>query len=254
MLPAISIDISDVVSGMYMSENEVKSFSRFILDRIADSYKEKWTNEVVKNLHSTRATYMRAMSIEYVDDYTVSFVLDGKGENRLALMLEWGISPFDQKSGFRNSPKAHNSGQEDWYLTVPFRIATPEAIAESSVFADKMTREVYNIVRQEGVMTQANLPDEFKQKGIRKEIKRSDFIVKEYEHKSAKLEGLKKFDKSQHHGEYGTFRRVSENSDPESWWHKGFEENDFMGKALNGLSNEIDNVVGWAKEDWFENK
>ena len=36
-----------------------------------------------------------------------------------------------------------------------------------------------------------------------------------------------------------SFRRVSETSDPNMFWHPGLKKQDFFGKALNDIQNDI---------------
>ena len=48
---------------------------------------------------------------------------------------------------------------------------------------------------------------------------------------------------------YFVFRRVSDKSDPMSWWNKGFEKHDFMGKALANM--DIQTTVARAIDNFF---
>jgi hypothetical protein len=188
------------------------------------------------------------MGMEFNGDFEINFYLEGKGESRLGLMIENGASAFDIKEGLKRSPKAHNSGQANWYISVPFRIATAEAIAESSVFQGQMTKTVQNIAKKVGVLTVKNIPEELKIKGVRKEINEGSKTYPKYEHKFFLYEGLSRGTKK-YHGQYQTFRRVSENSDENSWIHPGFQPHNFMDKTLDEV--QIDNIADIAIDEFL---
>lgn len=253
MQPTIGIDISDVVNEALMSEGEVKSFARFILDRVSKSYMDIWEDNVGKELHQTKRPYLEAMSAEYVDDFNIMFKLSGKGKSAIAMMMEQGAAPFDIKEGMKNSPKAKNAGQDDWYITIPFRVATPEAVAESEGFSSQMDDIIYDIVKKEGEITTKNLPEGYGP-DTRKALMVKGEMRVEYKHKTNKFVGLKKYTDDSGRGTYKSFRRISENSDKDSWLHKGMEAKHLMEKSLNELSNEIEYIVGHAKKDFFNKR
>jgi hypothetical protein len=254
MVP-ISIDISGAVQRLMLTQEEVKSYSRFVLDSIGTRYMQLWEQGVDRKLNSTRSAYKAGMSMRYIDDYNLEFQLEGKGFAKLGLMIERGVSPFDIKEGFERSPKAKRNEDGGWYLTIPFRHATSSAIAESGAFANRMPKPVEKIAKKSSSpLRLPDLPPEFQNKGKRAELVGSDnLVIKEYKHKSAIFEGLT-HGKKEHHGQYTTFRRVSDNSDPLSWIHMGFEEHNFMGKALNSLTNEFEPIIDLAEEQFLADR
>lgn len=254
MVPIV-IDISDTIEELMFTREEVDSFSRYLLDKVKDSYMSIWENKVINTLHQTRRAYLLGMKWEYVDEFTVAFILEGKNESRLGLMVERGAAPFSIKEGFKNSPKAHKAGTPDWYLTVPFRHATAEAIGESSAFSGKLPTSIQDLVKKSGgdALKLSDLPAEFQVKGRGEAISRMGVTRPEYKHKSARYEGLKRSTKPSHGG-YVTFRRVSENSDPDSWIHKGFEAYNLMGQSLDELSGKLPNIIGKAREEFLDIK
>jgi len=249
MIPIVKIDISDMISSLTLSKDEVRSLSRFILDNASDRYMQLWEKQVDENLHQTRNVYKMGMRYEYEDDYTVSFILDGKGESKLALMIEKGINPFDQKEGFSKSSKKkqvlRKDGSMGWYLTIPMRHATAEAIGEASIFAGKLPQRIQQLSKNLGrTLKTEDLPIEYQQ-----------LLTNSvgYEHKSPIYSGLVHNTKKSHEG-YFTFRRVSDASDILSWTHKGFEERDLMGKAFNELTAELPDIIGNSKEQFLDTK
>lgn len=252
MMPPVIIDISSLIQQFSFSENEVKGFTKMILDRAASRYMYLWENQVNNGLKSTRGFYKAGMSFKYLDDNTVQFELEGKGISRLGLMLEQGASAFDIKEGLLNSPKAKTGKDGGRYITVPFRMATSSAIAESSVFAGIMPKLIYKIAKENGSVSGSDLPEEYKMKGVRAEISSTSlpvFKTEKYEHKNAIYEGVKKTESG-----YSSFRRVSENSEPNSWIHKGFTKRGFMVKALGELSGELPNILASARKEYLDVK
>lgn len=257
MIP-MNIDISGLLSQFSFSEKEVKDFSRLVLDMAANRYEKIWNDKIKNELNSTRSTYQESMKIIRPDDYSVIFELEGKGVGKLALMIEDGASAFDLKEGFKKSSKAKNPGQPNWYLTVPFRIATPEAIAESMAFSGRMTDPIYKIAKEKGKVSFNDLPQENRELGVRAKINVPETVMPKYKqeaytHKSPIFEGITKGTK-QYHGQYGTFRRVSDNSDKNSWIHKGFEKKDLMGRSLTELGGEIQEILNTARREFLDIK
>ena len=127
----IRIDLSDVVAEFNLDENSANMLGAAIIDRVVQEYSSKWQNLINKELKQSREEYLRAVYIERPSSLEVVFGLSAR-ESPLALMVEEGASPFDEKPGFQKSSKAKQKKNGlGWYLTVPFRHATPQAIAES---------------------------------------------------------------------------------------------------------------------------
>ena len=254
MVPIV-IDISGVQGRLFLDAEEMRSYARYVLDGMGTRYMQLWTKQVTDNLHQTQRAYMLGMpqELKYVDDYTLEIVLEGKGDSKLAIMLETGASPFDIKEGFKKSSKAKKKEDGGWYLTIPFRYATASAIAQSSVFANKMPLPVERIAKRLGDKEQikeADLPAEFQVKGVRKEIKTATTIYPEYTHKSSIYTGIQ-HNTLPNQGSYINFRRVSDLSDDNSWIHKGFQPHNFMDKALEELTRELPSILNLAEEQFL---
>ena len=247
MIP-ISIDISSTIESFSFSRGQVESFTNLLISNITANYMQTWEKLVEKNLKGTKASYLSGMSAVYPDSKSVMFVMDGKGDGRLGLMIEAGASPFDEKEGFEKSSKKKMKKGGGWYLTIPYRIAISEALGESSVFSGKMTNIIQKTVKQEGVLTAKNVPVELQIKGVRKEISNSTKTYPEYKHKSFKFEGLRKNTKK-NHGGYVMFRRVSDNSDENSWIHPGFQPRNFMEQTLQDI--QINRIFDQTRDQFL---
>jgi len=169
-------------------------------------------------------------------------------------MLEVGHEPFDEKIGFSQSPKKKMKKGGGWYMTIPFRYASSEALAESGAFAGILPKQIERMAKQSTIpLRQTDLPTPFNDTNQRAVIERMNKRVDEYKHKVSVYAGLIRKDISstnkEKRGGYYVFRRVSDKSDPLSWWNKGFERHDFMGQALSNMN--IQTTVAMAIDNFF---
>lgn len=233
----IRIDLSDVVGEFDLSQDESNLLAASIIDSVIQEYSSKWQDVVKRELKSSRAEYIKAMYIERPSATEAVFGLSAR-ESKLALMIEEGAGPFDEKPFFQRSPKAKfKKDGLGWYLTVPFRHATPQAIAESGIFSSIMPQDVYDLAKNSSMpLKRMQLPENQRTPGTRKEINIPGLKVPEYIHKAAKYEGLVRVEatssEKEKRGEYMTFRRVSDKSDPNSWFNGGIIAKKLMDRAL----------------------
>lgn len=183
--------------------------------------KDKWQYEAQQKLNSTRPMYMMGLdfnSIVYPYDgqqFSGAVILRGKLPN----MIESGFSAFDMKLGFSKSPKRkitkNKDGSSGWYLTIPMRHGTPN----SFMYGQPMPKDVYAEARKlkDGQSLSVSGGQGTSWNG--------------YQHKTNKYDGLTRIIKSYTNPDtqkttrqsyFMTFRRVSNNSDPSSWMHRGY--------------------------------
>ena len=234
MLPPVIIDLSGVIDEFFLDENETKAMSRYVLSNISDEYMRVWERNIDGSLHSTRSEYRRAIFTEQPDDFSMVFGMTPT-KSKLAMMLEDGASRYDLKEGFGNSSKIKfkKSGM-GWYLTIPFRWATSEAVAESMVFSNQMPEDIEKLVKTTAKpLKLSDLPSNY----IIDHINSRNIIG--YAHKNSIYEGLHRQDISstnkENRGGYFTFRRVSDKSEANSWIHPGFEPLKLMERSLSEL-------------------
>ena len=253
MIP-IHLDISEIVDEFMLTSLQSEELASQIIDSIIVEYSSKWENAVNKGLKKTRKLYKNAMYIDRISGSEVVFGLQ-PGKDGLALAIEEGKPPFDEKPFFKKSSKVKQKLDGGWYLTIPFRYATPGAVAESDIFQGKLPKEIYDIVKNNAgkPIKKSQLPSQYQQLGKRKEIMGVNGVIPEYTHKSPKFEGLVRIDISstdnEKHGGYFTFRRVSDKSDILSWIHPGFEARKFMDKALD--MSQIETVADMAIDNFL---
>lgn len=237
MIP-IHVDLSEIVAEFALTGSQAQELGGEIINRVVTEYVNKWENLVNRELKKTRKLYKNAMYVDRVSPTEVVFGL-APGQDGLALALEEGKAPFDMKPGFSNSSKKKTSASGGWYLTIPFRYATPDAVAESMVFQNRLPKEIYDIAKGNGgkPVKKNQLPTQYAQLGQRKPIQTAEGIIPAYTHKALQYQGLVRIDiastDKENRGGYFTFRRVSDKSDPLSWINPGFEPRKFMDRALD---------------------
>lgn len=174
--------------------------------------KDRWQTEVQNKLNSTRPLYLMGLtfdSLQYPydgDNFAGAVVLNGKFPN----MLETGFGAFDEKLGFSKSKRITKKKDGGWYLTIPMRHSTPG----SFMYGQAMPKDVYGVAKKLGNGQHLSYP------GL------GDISWKGYQRKNKTYDGLTRIVKSYQkatQSQYFTFRRVSDKSDPNSWWHPGWK-------------------------------
>jgi hypothetical protein len=248
MIP-VSFDISSLVDMYSMSLDEVSGLKKEILERVTKSFVRHAKAIAGKELFKTRREYTDSIVVEEDGDNAVIVELIGFIPNA----VEQGLSPFDIKRGFQNSDKKKMKIGGGWFLTVPFRHATPSALGEAEMFSEVMSDDVYKVAKgltQGKSLTKDKLPIEARAVKTRKAINTNSAQYMAYKHKHSKQEGMRKSQKK-HHGQYVTFRRVSDKSDPMSWIHSGIDAHNIFDKAINKV--DIAYEVDVARDTFFHN-
>lgn len=177
--------------------------------------KDRWQHSVQDKLNSTRPEYLKGLEFgiqyPYGDHFCGAVVLDGKFPN----MLEKGFKPFDIKIGFSKSQKIVRKKDGGWYLTIPLRHSTPN----SFMYGQPMPKDVYGVAKKLNPYQSGLGNQRLQWKG------QAEKSWTGYQHKTNIYQGMVRIVKSYQkatQSQYMTFRRVSDKSDPSSWWHKGF--------------------------------
>lgn len=231
----IRLDIPKGFGNVLASQIEMAAQSAISGTMMAT--KSHWEQIAQQRLTTTRADYILGLnadnSVEFPDSYTGVLTLRGKWPN----MLEEGFPAYDQKRGFGASDKVRRKKDGGWYLTIPFRHRTPDT-SGSAVGGQSMPTDIYSQARalrggQSLTGTETNYPAQTSWTG--------------YQHKAGIYENMKRVRKQYDNttqSQYMTFRRVSDKSDPESWWHPGFqginaidEVEDFARRTFNQVFN-----------------
>lgn len=118
MILPINIDLSDLVEEFSLTANQTEILGTSIIDKVIVEYSTRWEDLVNRELKKSRSEYKRAMFMERPSGMEVVFGLMAR-ESPLAIMIEEGASPFDEKIGFQRSDKVKEKKDGGWYLTIP---------------------------------------------------------------------------------------------------------------------------------------
>jgi hypothetical protein len=254
MIVPIYIDSSQIAEAFSIDNDTVDDICDNIAKTLAARYAQQLELEATHSLHQTKKRYIHAINVVDSGKLEGTVILDFS-KDPLVRMIEEGADAFDMKKKMLASPKAKTNKSGGKYLTVPFRFGTPDAVGESDVFSSIMPDAVYEVVKSEETnistvggnrssgLVVDKLPVQYQKPATRKEIKDSagKILFNAYTHKGSIYEGItKNQDAATGQNTYNSFRRVSENSDPDAWIHKGIEQYNLVSKALNNFNQETE--------------
>jgi hypothetical protein len=140
--------------------------------------------------------------------------------------LEYGKAKWDMKPMLLGGPKAR-IGKKGRYNIIPFRHGTTANHAPNSNFPT-MPRDILAQVTK--------LKPGGRLTGTEGRHPAGQNASTGYQHKNGKYEGMKKVTKTYQgatQSKYLTFRVVSDNSDPGSWWHPGYKAHHIAEKVAS---------------------
>jgi hypothetical protein len=251
---SISIDLTGLRDEFNLLQSQVDGLGNVIVTAITDRLFYNWQTEAMNGLKSTRKQYLDGLNIGEVSSTHKYIQLT----EMLPNMLESGFGAFDIKPGELKSPNAKTTKKGIKFITIPFRWGTSGSIGESDVFANVMPKEINDIVKDfKGTTTSISgtkstgenlgfnqIPKQYQIPKTRAAFSdiQSKTTYPEYTHKGPLTEGMVRNEKtyeSTTKGSYTTFRRISENSDINSWIHQGVSAKNFADKAINNTSVDV---------------
>jgi hypothetical protein len=255
MIVPIYIDTGAIMESFTsLDKDSVDKICDNIAKTLAARYAQKLELEATTSLKQTKKRYIHAINVVDTGRLEGTVILD-YSKDPLVRMIEEGAAAFDMKKKMLASSKAKTNASGGKYITVPFRFGTPDAIGDSDVFSSIMPDAVYEVAKDQDTniptvggsrssgLTVDKLPVQYQKPNTRKEIKDSEgkVLFKAYTHKGSIYEGItKNQDAVTGQNTYNSFRRVSENSDPDSWIHKGIEQYNLVSKALQNFNQETE--------------
>jgi hypothetical protein len=238
-----SINLPDsFVQEFSLDKEQVRDILDLTIKDVASKVADAWRKEAARGLSSTRRQYVDSI-VEY-SPAPMQAAIELVGE--LPNKLEEGSPSWDMKPDLLASDKA-KMGKNGKYITVPFTIGTPNALAEN--FPTIMPEPVYEAILAK--QFEVDMAGGTRTKGLRQdevpapynEIKTKKVKIPKsksygsYTHKSSIYVGIQRQKSSvTNQSSYVSFRKVSENSDPMSWIHPGLKAHRFAEKALERVN------------------
>lgn len=257
----LDLDIDSIIQELSLPKQVSDDIVKGCVDAVTDEVWRNWRLEASNGLNKTRQDYLNGMNVINNSDFSKTIQLSGA----FNVMLEEGKPPFDMKPGFKNSKKVKYSTKVGkngkvtmhWYLTIPFRHGVPTTIGENPAFSNIQPDSIYDIMKQRPAgmgLKKSEIPAPYDVRKTRAAIPipSKNVNIPPYRHKSSIYEGLTKITAG--YGKttqnyYMSFRRVSENSDPNSWIHKGIRAGNFLKKGLQQTDveticeNKVDEIL-----------
>lgn len=245
----IQFDSSQIAQDFLLSESQVKDMIDFSIKEITASFAREWEKIANEKLVTSRNEYVQSLIV----------VDEGYGQGAVLLRgwlpnaVEEGQSEFDIKIGLLNGPNAKVGKNGSKYNTVPFRYGTSGSI-EANFNGGLLPVEVYQVAKTKSVgtpLTKEELPQQFQEAKTVTVKAPAPKNFEEYTHKSSIYEGvIKNEDKVTGQSTYSSFRRVSENSNVNSWQHPGIEAHHLAEQTLNNF--DIPTQVGVAVDNYLK--
>lgn len=255
----IQYDTASIAEEFLMSDKQVKDMIDFSIKEVTAAFAREWQKTAMQKLGPSRAEYVNSIIVIDEGWGKGAVVLRGWTSN----MVEEGVDSFDMKPGLLNGPNSKVGKDGKRYNTVPFSHGTPGALAEN-FNGGILPVEVYQVVKSKpqtistkggGVKSAPLSVDEIPKPFD--EVKTVDIgepeskNFRQYEHKSSIYEGIvKQKDKATGQNSYISFRRVSENSDPNSWIHPGIEPHHLAEETIQNFN--IPTEVGKSIDNYLK--
>lgn len=217
----ITFDTQSLTNDLLLSQDQVKNLIDFSIKEITASFAQAWEKTANTTLHSAREKYVNSIIVVDEGYAKGAVVLVGDFVNG----LEEGIPEHDMKSDFLNGPNAKTGKNGKKYNTIPFKFGAPTSI-ESNFNGGLLPPEIHAIVKKKPAnvpLVKDELPQKWKEPA-KSSVKSESSKFKQYTHKSSIFEGVSRTqDEKTGQNSYKSFRRVSENSDPNSWIYPAVE-------------------------------
>jgi hypothetical protein len=167
--------------------------------------------------------------------------------------IEDGYGAFDMKhapngGGLLNGPKTKYDKKGNPYNTIPFRHYTPKSNSPISI-GMKMPTDVYAQAKKLTKTTQnADGSINWGQSLDWDKEQRTSWTG--YQHVNDINHNMYRVG-YQNHTQYVTFRRVSEKSDPKSWWHPGLSGNPVIQSVYDFCMPQVEEMLNKVAEKAF---
>jgi hypothetical protein len=251
-VPPIVIDTSTLVDEFTLDQDDVNKLLDFTVKQLTARFAEEWEKNAIRELKSSRQQYINSLVVVDEGQAKGAVVLVGQLPN----MIEQGVGSFDMKEGILKGPNAKISEDGKKYNTIPFSIGTPGAL-EENFNGGVMPEEIHSIAKKKEVdkpITSEDLktlPKALREPQKKKIVMPESKSFREYQHKNSIYEGITKTkDSVTGQTSYQSFRRVSENSDPDAFIHPGIDAHNIAQKTLDSF--DVPTIVGESIDMFLE--
>lgn len=257
MFVPITINFNDIIDQFNISKSQCEDVVDYAIKNVTAEFASQWEETAKRELKSTRSRYISNLRVVDEGRMSGAVILD-YSKDSLIQMLEEGASPFDMKEGFSKSAKKHTKVDgQGWYMTIPFKLGSPGSISAGFTV---LPSQLYNIVKEKPfeangrtkgltageIGSGGGVPQKYQIPTSRASIVviPTSKAFEEYQHKTNIFKGaFKQKDSVTGQSSYGSFRRVSDLSDSNSWIYSGMDSKNLAEKALNDFQVKEEKVL-----------
>jgi len=225
---------------------------------LAEMARGEWVRQAQQNLGSSAVEYINGIQPVAMKGNWATVALVGAFPND----IEKGKAPFDMKPGLLAGPNAKKGKSGSRYNTVPFRHGTPGTTGKRvgtpmpvthTTAKGKPASAIYSAAKSlkasvemsSGKTAWGGRTGGFGGYGTRTQLPVKGGRPGAYTWKSSPFAGMVKTSKTYGkatQNQYTTFRRVSDNSDPNSWWHPGFQAKNLVERVAAYVRSQMERL------------
>lgn len=219
---SVEFSLKKNVPKYLQSEYDLENFRQGVIDNIEAEATAEWEHLAAATLGDTAEEYIEGISSEKSGADRVVLRLDGT----LAEMQEKGAAPFDMKPGLLDG---------NAYRIIPITHGNPLKGG-----SNPMSKQAYSKIKNLHYGQRSS--QEFGRAGKNK--------TTGYKHTTHKLSGIMKPTKraaKTYGSDFVTFRAVSVNSNPKSWWHPGFQALNLVEQVAQHIQDMFPRILNKVK-------
>ena len=250
----VQIDMSGHLPAVGYDEGEIRER----VFTIAEMARSEWVRQAQYSLGSSAVEYINGIQPVQMKENWAVVTLVGELPNA----IEKGKPPFDMKPGLLAGPNA-KMGKTGRYNTVPFRHGTPGSTGKrvgapmpithttakgrpASIVYTEAKRLRPSVEGPAGKTVWGGRTGDFDGLGVRTQLPVKKGRPGAYTWKTSPFASMTKVAKTYAkatQNQYVTFRRVSENSDPNSWWHPGFKPRNLVNRVRDYINDIVKRLI-----------
>lgn len=171
--------------------------------------------------------------------------------NQIAQDLEYGKAPWDMKPMLLGGPKARVAKNGNRYNIIPFRHSVPAKNPNANF--QPMPKDIYAEARRLKASVRAGNKVAWGERltGTEARYAPGKNPSTGYKHKNGRYEGMVRIEKEYARAtqsKYLTFRVVSTQSDPQAWWHPGYQAHHIAAGVANFCAPAVREMIATAAQ------
>lgn len=189
------------------------------------------------NIKNPSPNIARSIKVNKQNDFSAEIY----SENQQMVMIQEGRKAQDMKLTYPYGKKSRVSKNNVPYLIIPFRWGTHNKEGGARAhFTNMISTDIHNFVKKKSFVASLRTGSIHNSKNaMGNDVQRSEYEWGDRYEGEGNINGLVKMQGNT----YFTFRIISANSQPESWWKKAVPANNVVGALATNLSPKVAKIV-----------